>query len=320
MRSATSPATPVTATPGPPTSTPKPAPNSTTTPTPSASWPAPGSTSSGAAGRTTPSTTRPTTAPCKGSSIKINNQWQLDTGQLIGYLQNPSRRCGPSARPSAPSLAGRCPSDLDLLLIDLGLVHRLHLGLPAEYDALGRGERVGELGEACDQRLFRLIRQVALRPDRLQRGARCVPQVLEVLALEPPDVLHRHPVQVTAGARPDGDDLLLHRIRRELALLEQFDQPRPAGQGLLGRRVQVGAEGREGLQLAIGRQVETQRAGDLPHGFDLGGAADPGDRDADVDGRPDAGIEQVTLEEALAIGDRDDVGRDVGRYLSLIHI
>src|SRR5664279_5008098 len=85
-------------------------------------------------------------------------------------------------------------------------------------------------------------------------------------------------------------------------------------------RVPVGAEGREGLQLAIGRQVETQRAGDLPHGFDLGGAADPGDRDADVDGRPDAGIEQVTLEEALAIGDRDDVGRDVGRYLSLIHI
>src|SRR5664280_1587971 len=97
MRSATSPATPVTATPGPPTSTPKPAPNSTTTPTPSASWPAPGSTSSGAAGRTTPSTTRPTTAPCKGSSIKINNQWQLDTGQLIeagGSAVRPRRRQG----------------------------------------------------------------------------------------------------------------------------------------------------------------------------------------------------------------------------------
>src|SRR5664279_5583529 len=86
MRSVISPATPVSTTPGPPTSTPKPSPGNATTSTPSASWPAPGSTSSGAAGRTTPSTTRPTTAPCKGSSIKINNRWQLDTGQLIGVL------------------------------------------------------------------------------------------------------------------------------------------------------------------------------------------------------------------------------------------
>src|SRR5665811_1605687 len=83
MRSVISPATPVSTTPGPPTSTPKPSPGNATTSTPSASWPAPGSTSSGAAGRTTPSTTRPTTARCKGSSIKINNRWQLDTGQLI---------------------------------------------------------------------------------------------------------------------------------------------------------------------------------------------------------------------------------------------
>src|SRR5664279_4358566 len=82
MRSVISPATPVSTTPGPPTSTPKPSPGNATTSTPSASWPAPGSTSSGAAGRTTPSTTRPTTARCKGSSIKINNRWQLDTGQL----------------------------------------------------------------------------------------------------------------------------------------------------------------------------------------------------------------------------------------------
>src|SRR5664279_2793226 len=238
------------------------------------------------------------------------------TWALIGYLQNPSRRCGPSARSSAPSLAGRCPSDLDLLLIDLGLVHRLHLGLPAEDDALGRGERVGELGEACDQRLFRLVRQVALGPDRLQRGTGGVPQVLQVLTLEAPDVLHRYPIKMTAGAGPDGDHLLLHRVRRELALLEEFDQPRPTGQGLLGRRVQVRAERREGLQLAVRGQVEAQRAGDLPHGLDLGGAADPGDRDADVDRRPDAGVEQVALQEALAVGDRDDVRRDVGRHVA----
>ena len=36
-------------------------------------------------------------------------------------------------------------------------------------------------------------------------------------------------------------------------------------------------------------------------------------RDADVHRRADALVEQVGLEEDLAVGDRDDVGRDVGR-------
>jgi hypothetical protein len=54
-------------------------------PTPSASWPAPGSGSSGAAGTTTPPTTRPPTEPSKPSSTKINRRLPddgVDTGQL----------------------------------------------------------------------------------------------------------------------------------------------------------------------------------------------------------------------------------------------
>ena len=81
----------------------------------------------------------------------------------------------------------------------------------------------------------------------------------------------------------------------------------------LRRGVQVGAEGGERLQLAVLRQVQPQRAGDLLHRLDLRGATDAGHRDADVDGRPDTLVEQVGLQEALAVGDRDDVGRDVGR-------
>ena len=79
------------------------------------------------------------------------------------------------------------------------------------------------------------------------------------------------------------------------------------------RLVEVGAEGGEGLQLAELRQVEPQRAGDRLHRLDLRRPTDPGDRDADVDGRPHPGVEQVGLQEDLAVGDRDDVGRDVGR-------
>ena len=54
-------------------------------------------------------------------------------------------------------------------------------------------------------------------------------------------------------------------------------------------------------------------AGHRLHGLDLGRAADAGDGVAHVDGGADAGVEQVGLEEDLAVGDRDDVGRDVGR-------
>ena len=55
--------------------------------------------------------------------------------------------------------------------------------------------------------------------------------------------------------------------------------------------------------------------GHLLHRLDLGGATDPRHRDADVDRRPDALVEQVRLEEDLAVGDRDDVRRDVGRHV-----
>ena len=96
-------------------------------------------------------------------------------------------------------------------------------------------------------------------------------------------------------------------------LLEQLDQPRAAVQLGAGGRVQVGGEGGERLQVAVLRQGQLEAAGDLPHGLDLGVAADPGDRLADVDGRADTGVEQVGLQEDLAVGDRDDVRRDVGR-------
>src|SRR5207244_672344 len=71
------------------------------------------------------------------------------------------------------------------------------------------------------------------------------------------------------------------------------------------------AELREGGQLAVLRQLEAQGPGDLLHGLDLRVPAHAGDRDADVDGRPLARVEQVRLEEDLAVGDGDDVGGDV---------
>ena len=88
-------------------------------------------------------------------------------------------------------------------------------------------------------------------------------QVVEQLALEAADVLDRHVVELAGGAGPDRDDLVLDGVRRVLRLLEQLDQAGAALQLGLRRRVQVGAEGGERLQLAVLGEVEPQPAGDL---------------------------------------------------------
>src|SRR5699024_7564540 len=148
--------------------------------------------------------------------------------------------------------------------------------------------------------------------DRLEHAA-VVAQVLEQLALEVADVLDLDVVELALGAGPDGDDLLLHRERRALGLLEQLHQAGTAVQLLLRGRIQVGGEHREGLEVPELGEVDLQRARDRLHGLRLRGAADAGDRNADVDRRALVRVEQVRLQEALPVGDRDDVGGDVGR-------
>src|SRR5208283_1401978 len=80
--------------------------------------------------------------------------------------------------------------------------------------------------------------------------------------------------------------------------------------------VEVAAELRERRQFPVLREVESQRAGNLTHGLNLGAAADAADRKSHVYGRTHAGVEQVGLEINLAVGDGDDVGRNVGRNVT----
>ena len=126
------------------------------------------------------------------------------------------------------------------------------------------------------------------------------------------DALGLDPVEVAAGAGVDRGDLVGDLERLALLLLEQLDQPFAAVQRLLGLGIELGAELGEGLEVAVLGEVEAQLAGDLLHRLGLRVAAHPRDRDADVDRRPHARVEEVGLEEDLAVGDRDHVGRDVG--------
>src|SRR5690606_2290474 len=65
-------------------------------------------------------------------------------------------------------------------------------------------------------------------------------------------------------------------------------------------------------------QVESQRTGDLLHGLDLSVTTHAGHRDTHVDGRANAGEEQIRVEVDLTVGDGDDVGRNVGRHVAFL--
>ncbi len=146
-------------------------------------------------------------------------------------------------------------------------------------------------------------------------GLRIFEEFVE-FGLERPAVFHRQIVEQTLGRREDDRDLLFDRQRRILRLLQNLDQPLTAIQLRLRRLIEIGAELREGRQFAILREIEPQRAGHLLHGLDLRVAADAAHRKTHVDGGPDVRVEQIGFQINLAVGDRDDVGRNVGRNVA----
>ena len=87
----------------------------------------------------------------------------------------------------------------------------------------------------------------------------------------------------------------------------------PWARRAFGIGVQVRAKLGKALQLAILGVDQFQRTGNFLHRLDLSVAADTGNRNAGVDGRTDTGVEQLSLQEDLAVGDGDNVGRDIGR-------
>src|SRR5918992_652588 len=221
--------------------------------------------------------------------------------------------CRRSCRSCAPIRRSALLDPGDLLLLDRLFVDRVHRLLFEEQAAAADLEALLELRDGVLERGQSVVGQLAGLPDRGEDALVVALDVVVELGFEAADVLDRHVVQLAGGPRPHRDDLLFHRERAVLRLLEQLDQAAAAVQLGPAGRVQVGRERGERLQVAVLRQRQPERTRDLPHRLDLRGAADPGHRDTDVDRRPDALVEQVGLQEALTVGDGDDVGRDVRR-------
>src|SRR6266511_404862 len=90
------------------------------------------------------------------------------------------------------------------------------------------------------------------------------------LVLEGTNILDGKRVQQPLGTGVHDRDLLFDGQRLILRLLEEFHEAGAAIELLLRRLVEIAAaELRESRQLAVLRPVESQRACDLSHGFDL---------------------------------------------------
>jgi len=72
------------------------------------------------------------------------------------------------------------------------------------------------------------------------------------------------------------------------------------------------AKAGEHFQFEKLRIVEADPAGHGSHRCSLRLAAHPADTEADIDGRALVGGEEVGIEHDLPVGDRDQVGRDIG--------
>src|SRR5512143_1608407 len=139
-------------------------------------------------------------------------------------------------------------------------------------------------------------------------------------ALPLANLIHRNVVDESVRDGEDDHDLLLDGHRPILTLLQHFDRARAAIELASRRGVEVGRERGERLELAELGEIETETAGDGLHRLDLCRSADARHRDAGVDRGANAGEEQVGLEEDLAVGDRDDVRRNVGRHVARLRL
>src|SRR5882762_10216904 len=133
---------------------------------------------------------------------------------------------------------------------------------------------------------FEIFVQGLLGPDVLKDVAVGVLYELVQVLFKLTALLYRKIIQIPLGTRIDDHDLLFERHRLVLALLEDLHEAAAAIELVLRALIQVAAELREGRQLAILRQTETQAAGDRLHRLGLRVAADTTYRDTHVDGRP----------------------------------
>merc|ERR1719365_332277 len=156
----------------------------------------------------------------------------------------------------------------------------------------------------------------AVCPDLVQQALVGSLDVLNKGSLKGSDLAGLNFVKEATDTAVDDSNLVLNGHGHILALLQQLSQPDTPVQQLLGGGVKIGTELGEGSDLTVLGKLKLHGTGDLLHGLGLGSGADTGDGETDVDGRSDTLVEQLSLQEDLAVSDGDDIGGDVGGHVT----
>lgn len=177
------------------------------------------------------------------------------------------------------------------------------------------------LGEA-DQSLLELglkvLGQGTVLVDLLEQSGLVALQVRQEVGLPLLDLGDGHVVEDTVDTGVDEGNHLVDGHGAVLLLLEQLDQALTTGQRLLGGGVQIGTELGKGSNLTVLGQEELKRTSDLLHRLELGSGADTRHGKTDVDGGTHTLVEELSLQEDLAVGNGNDVGGNVGRHVTTL--
>ncbi len=121
--------------------------------------------------------------------------------------------------------------------------------------------------------------------DRAQQAGIGGIRKLVKLSLKIAHLVHWKIIKGPTRARKDDQNLLREWQRRELLLLEYFDQPLSTIKLRLRGFVEIAAELRKCREFAVLREFQLHASGHLPHSLDLSAAAHAADRDTHVDRR-----------------------------------
>lgn len=174
-----------------------------------------------------------------------------------------------------------------------------------------RQEALVESANDLSQLSISLLANLALLLNNLENTRTAGLQVSQEVSLPLQDLVNGDLVKETVNTGENERNHLVDSHGGVLLLLQQLSQSLTTRKSLLGGSVQVGTELGEGSDLTVLRQEQLEGTGDLLHGLELGGGTDTGDGKTDVDGGADTLVEELGLQEDLAVGDGNDVGGDV---------
>merc|ERR1712147_353664 len=190
-----------------------------------------------------------------------------------------------------------------------------HQPNPREGTTLFGKENLVEGGVELPEFLICFVRECLLLLHIRKNGGTIRLEVCSELSLVLTNLLHVHLVEVPTHSGIDAAHLLCHIHGHELGLLEQLLETGAAVELGLGSSIEIGTELGECLHLTELSKVEFHGTSHLLHSLDLGGRANTRNGETDVDGGPDARIENLSLQEDLAIGDGNHVSGNVSRYI-----